>query len=170
MVAGDFTTVDGVAAPNVARRIGSAWSTFAGGTDDRVLALAVTDNGLFAGGEFRNAGSFPSDRFAFWEESFPTPVGSTPAALRLEQNIPNPFNPSTTIRYTLERAGRATLRVYDVRGALVRTLVDATQASGPHVAEWDGRDARGVAQATGIYFCRLETANATEVRKMMLLK
>jgi hypothetical protein len=171
VVAGDFTTMNGMPAANLAYGIGSQWSGLGGGADDRILAMAVTSDGVFVGGEFRTAGSTPSDRVAFWQQQFATPVVSAPGtALRLQQNIPNPFNPTTTIRYTLDRPGRATLRVYDVRGALVRTLVDATQTSGPREVVWDGRDARGRTVASGVYFCRLGTASENRVIRMTVLK
>jgi hypothetical protein len=133
------------------------------------IAIDATQ-GLYAGGFFRTTGSVPSDRIGLWVELFPTAVGETPTALRLEQNVPNPFNPVTTIRYTLDRSGPTTLRVYDVRGARVRTLVDGEQGSGPHAIQWDGSDDRGVRLASGVYFCRLETATEARVMKMTVLK
>jgi hypothetical protein len=88
----------------------------------------------------------------------------------LEQNSPNPFNPSTTIRYELAAPGHATIRVYDVRGRVVRTLVDASRAAGPHSAVWDGRDDRGTRAASGVYFYRLESGRSVNVRKMVLIE
>lgn len=101
----------------------------------------------------------------------PTGVGDTPANVsRLRQNVPNPFNPSTTIRFELAASERVAVSVFDASGRLVRTLIDETRGAGPHEVRWDGRNARGVAQASGIYFYRLTAGSFTESRKMVLLK
>jgi hypothetical protein len=90
---------------------------------------------------------------------------------RLSQNAPNPFNPSTSISYTVAREGATvTLAVYDVSGRLVRELVNETAEAGPHVARWDGRGADGRAVSSGIYFCRLSVDAWSAARKMVLLK
>lgn len=171
VVAGDFTTVNGASVPGIARRVGPSWTSLGGGANDRVLAMATFAGGVYVGGDFTTTGNVASDRIGLWHELFPTPVDGTPArALRLEQNAPNPFNPSTTIHYSLDHMGPVTLRVYDVRGALVRSLVDAVQVGGPHEATWDGRDERGRRAASGVYFCRLGTASQTRVIKMTVLK
>ena len=89
----------------------------------------------------------------------------------LAQNYPNPFNPVTTIEYRPEAAGNVTLRVYDVSGRLVRTLVDGHRSAGIlHTASWDGLNQGGQTVATGVYFYRLVTATSTQTRKMVLLK
>ena len=88
----------------------------------------------------------------------------------LGDNFPNPFNPSTTISYQLPSAQRVTLAVYDESGRLVRSLVSATQAAGPHEVVWDGRDNRGSKVSSGIYFYRLGTDNQVLSRKMTLVK
>jgi N-acetylneuraminic acid mutarotase len=92
------------------------------------------------------------------------------AGTLLAQNSPNPFNPSTTIRYELEAPGRVVLRVYDARGRVVRTLVDATHESGPHAVVWDGRDDGGVRSASGVYFYRLDAGGAVLSKKMVLVE
>ena len=86
------------------------------------------------------------------------PSGVTPSVttrvLRLESS-PNPFDTSTRISFELETSGRATLAIYDVRGRLVRSLVDSDLAARRWTASWDGRDASGRRLATGVYFARL---------------
>ncbi len=104
-----------------------------------------------------------------------TDAGDTPArafTTRLEQNYPNPFNPTTRIGYEVEDGakGKVTVTVYDVTGARVRTLVDEPAKAGLHTVVWDGRDARGMAVGSGIYFYRLSTPAHTLTRKMVLLK
>ena len=100
-----------------------------------------------------------------------TPVGDVPAAgTHLAQNIPNPFNPVTTISFSLAMRGHATIDVFDAGGAWVRRLVDEDRAAGDHAVQWDGRDARGKSVASGVYFYRLASGSAVESKKMVLLK
>lgn len=99
-----------------------------------------------------------------------TAVGDTPAAARLGQNYPNPFNPETSIPFSLASGGRVSLKVYDVSGRLVATLLDENRGAGEHVARWDGRDARGRASSSGVYFARLAFGGETQTRKLVLLK
>jgi hypothetical protein len=89
---------------------------------------------------------------------------------RLEQNHPNPFNPSTQIVYQLAGNERVTLVVYDVSGKLVRTLVDQLQPTGAYSVTWDGRDNSGRLSSTGVYFYKLTTGKFTQTRRMVLLK
>jgi hypothetical protein len=100
----------------------------------------------------------------------PTGVGDAPAAASLGMNYPNPFNPETSIPFSLANAGHVTLRVYDVSGRFVTTLLDENRGAGEHVARWDGRDARGRASSSGIYFVRLNASGRTETKKIALLK
>jgi flagellar hook assembly protein FlgD len=91
-------------------------------------------------------------------------------AVRLDQNFPNPFNPTTAISFALDASSHTTLDVYDVRGALVRTLVDGPQPAGAHRVEWDGTDNSGRRVASGVYYYRLDTGTTEATRKMVLLK
>src|SRR5262249_55591658 len=88
----------------------------------------------------------------------------------LSQNAPNPFNPSTTISFETGREERVRLSVYDVRGRLVRTLVDGRLSAGPHAVVWDGRDDAGDAVASGIYIYQMKSGAPTRARRMTLLK
>lgn len=100
-------------------------------------------------------------------------TGARPLASReltLHPNHPNPFNPSTTIRFEIVSRGRASLRVYDVRGALVRTLFDDERDAGAGSAIWDGRDDGGDVVSSGVYFYRLDAGGESRTRKMVLLK
>ncbi len=93
------------------------------------------------------------------------------ARLALHDNVPNPFNPTTTIRFELPAAGRAELAVYDVAGRRVRTLSAGDHLSaGIHEVVWDGTDGRGAAAASGIYFYRLRASGASITKKMMLIR
>ncbi len=107
------------------------------------------------------------------------PVGdapSRPVAFELNQNYPNPFNPSTTIKFTLPSTGDGgmtlptSLRIYNVLGEVVRTLVDEPMAPGVHHEVWDGRDDQGNKVASGIYFYRLRAGDFQHTKKMVLMK
>jgi hypothetical protein len=89
---------------------------------------------------------------------------------RLHQNHPNPFNPTTRITYEVASRVRVTLGVYDVRGGLVKTLVDEDKGPGAYTAEWNATDFAGERVSTGVYFYRLEAGRFAETRKMILLK
>jgi PKD repeat protein len=103
------------------------------------------------------------------------PRHEVPHAFALEQNYPNPFNPSTRIQYNLPAPGEVYLRVYNLHGELVMTLVSGAQAAGEHVVYWDGRNHLGERVASGIYLYRLEAISnagaATNLtRKLTLMK
>ena len=91
-----------------------------------------------------------------------------PADVVLRQNVPNPFNPATTIVFALPEPGRVRLEVFDVGGRRVRTLVDAERPAGEHRVDWDGRDARGRRVSSGVYFYKLDAGSTARVRKMVL--
>lgn len=93
------------------------------------------------------------------------------ALFALHQNQPNPFNPRTVIHYDLSSDGlRTSLRIYDLRGALVRTLVDEPQFAGSRSVSWNGRDESGRAVASGVYFYRLTVGTESQTKRLMLLK
>ncbi|MCB0304106.1 MAG: T9SS type A sorting domain-containing protein, partial [Calditrichaeota bacterium] len=87
----------------------------------------------------------------------------------LQQNYPNPFNPSTTIEYDLPEDGRIALVIYNNLGQKIRTLYEGTQLAGTHRISWDGRDDRGKALASGVYFYTLKAANIVQTKKMLLI-
>ncbi len=100
-----------------------------------------------------------------------TAVEDLPAAVRLEQNVPNPFNPRTAISFVVPRGGaNVRLDVVDTRGRHIRTLVDGHRAEGRNVVDWDGFDAAGRSVPAGTYLYRLRSDGVEETRKMTLLK
>lgn len=109
----------------------------------------------------------------FWHRPHPglTDVASPPTPqLRLDQNHPNPFNPMTTIGYALPAPGHVHLALYDLRGRLVRLLVDTKLEAGAHQVVWDGRDQSGQTVASEIYLARLTTAEGVLTMKMLLAR
>jgi hypothetical protein len=96
---------------------------------------------------------------------------TTPAGqLSLEQNAPNPFNPTTRISFVLPRAGVAQLVVYDAEGRRVRVLAAGPHPRGRSEVSWDGRDERGIPVGSGVYFCRMRFGERILSQKMVLLK
>lgn len=100
-----------------------------------------------------------------------------PTAFELHQNYPNPFNPLTTIRYTVNGSQlsirsplRTTLKIFNVRGQLVRTLVDEEKTRGTYSVVWDGRNQEGSEVSSGVYFYQLNVGDESEVKRMVLLK
>jgi hypothetical protein len=94
----------------------------------------------------------------------------TTYANRLYQNVPNPFNPTTSIRYELRERSTVDLKIYDVGGRLVRTLVYGSYPAGVYQTDWDGGNANGERVSSGIYFYKLSTPGYSYTRKMVLLK
>jgi hypothetical protein len=108
-----------------------------------------------------------TSRLLFISEEIRTPA----ALLALHQNHPNPFNPSTTISFTLPAGCAVRLDVYDVSGRLVRRLIDGERrGAGLNDVEWNGRDASGGAAVSGIYVYRLVAGKETLSRKMVLIR
>jgi hypothetical protein len=93
-----------------------------------------------------------------------------PLTYSLEQNYPNPFNPTTSIKFTLPKASDVTLKVYDLLGREVRTLVNGTTEAGYYETVWNGHNNLGAQVATGVYIYRIEAGSFVSTKKMMLLK
>ena len=98
-------------------------------------------------------------------------VQSTPTEFALHQNYPNPFNPQTNIPYDLAEGGDVVLRIYNLLGQEVRTLVRERQAPGRYTVQWSGMDDRGVSVSSGIYFYQVSVAGKfQDAKRLMLLK
>ncbi len=90
--------------------------------------------------------------------------------VELGQNFPNPFNPATTIRYTVPSRGRVEVSVFDLRGSRVTTLVDEERDAGAFTEAWNGRDDAGRSVASGVYFARVTHPAGAKSYKVVLLK
>jgi hypothetical protein len=100
-----------------------------------------------------------------------TPVETQlPRVTALYQNEPNPFNPMTRISLDLAHEGQVEIRIFDVAGHVVRTLVNSAQVAGRHDVIWDGLDDAGRRASSGVYFYRLRTADYSATKKMVTLK
>ncbi|HZE20395.1 MAG TPA: FlgD immunoglobulin-like domain containing protein [Candidatus Angelobacter sp.] len=99
------------------------------------------------------------------------PTAANPESDALSQNRPNPFNPETLIPYSLASGGKVTIRIYDISGRCIRTLVDAVTGPGPHQARWDGGLDSGRKAPSGIYFYKITCPDGTSsARKMAILR
>ncbi len=98
------------------------------------------------------------------------PIPSGIGSIRLHQNVPNPFNPQTTIRFDLEKGSHVSLSIYDLMGRRIRTLAQGIYSAGSHSVQWDGRDDRGMASPSGLYLVRLESGAKHQVKKMYLIR
>jgi hypothetical protein len=102
-------------------------------------------------------------------------TGTVPGKFTLAQNYPNPFNPTTQIQYGLPQHSRVSITVYDVTGRVISKVFQGEQDAGLHVVHWNGRNDRGDAVSTGIYFYELNATgndgdSFVQTRKMLLLK
>jgi hypothetical protein len=117
-----------------------------------------------------------SDVLQYFQNTLPTPTGIDDPVLQLVdylgENYPNPFNPTTTIRYGIRQKSHVSLKIYNAAGQLVKTLVDDAQTpqSAGFKIEWHGESDTGTQVATGVYFYRLVTGNFQLTKKMVLLK
>jgi flagellar hook assembly protein FlgD len=94
-----------------------------------------------------------------------------PKTYAVYQNVPNPFNPTTVIHYDVPAGqGKVTIRIFDVGGRLVRTLLDDPQSAGQKIVTWNGRDDGGQSVASGVYFYRMTAPGYERTRKMVLLR
>jgi len=97
-------------------------------------------------------------------------VRTPPVGLNLEQNRPNPFNPSTTIHFTLPEAAHVSLVIMDAKGSVVTRLLHQQMSAGTTDVRWNGTNSAGHAVGSGVYFCHLRAGKETQTRKMVLLK
>lgn len=109
-------------------------------------------------------------RFGEWTMGDPAGAGEALPSRLAATNYPNPFNPITTIRYTAPRDGELTLRVFNLRGELVRTLINGRVEQGAGSMDWNGRDDRGSRVASGVYFYEVRMGGEAQVGKMALVK
>ena len=97
-------------------------------------------------------------------------IDQIPTRLALEQNFPNPFNPVTTLRYTVPEKEIVNISVYDMRGKLVKTLVNSFQSSGKKTVHWNGTDSRDNTVSAGLYLYKINAGIFSQTKKMILLK
>jgi len=135
-----------------------------------VLGSMVIDiNGDRLDARFLDAAGAVRDSFAIEKPGTVSVPRDRPGAVALEAARPSPFSERTELAFTLARAGRATLAVYDVSGRRVRTLAQGERAAGTHRSSWDGRDERGARVAPGAYLVLLDAAGERRARRVVRL-
>jgi hypothetical protein len=169
---GSFAQAGGAPASNVAVYDGVSYAPLALGVNNDVDAIAIGSGKVFFGGLFTTAGGNPSPYFGVWSMTPTAVTQSVPRLTHLAGAYPNPFNPSTRIRYQVSESGHVSLAIYDVRGARIRVLVDESQnaTSATHSVTWDGKTDTGSPASSGVYFVRLVTASAADVLKIVMIK
>jgi len=102
--------------------------------------------------------------------SVENPLTAPPDQFVLNQNHPNPFNPSTRISYQLSSISEVELTIYNQLGQEVKTLVNVRQLAGHYYVQWDGSDHKGTPVVSGVYLYRLKAGSFIQTRKMLLLR
>ena len=132
----------------------------------------MTPGSAKAGSLYSPQANLLSYLLAWFDSEYVSSVGDLPGLGQITVNAhPNPFNPSTTIAFELPRAMEVSLDIYDLQGRLVRSLLDESPyVTGSHKQVWDGRDGKGRATSSGVYFYRFTTGDQKRVGKLTLLK
>ncbi|RMH70709.1 MAG: choice-of-anchor D domain-containing protein [Gemmatimonadetes bacterium] len=159
--------------PQLAQNVPADWTLIHHRFEDGTVSVAAFGVTPLSGTELLDV-SAETEILAGQINEHPAKVLATihvPEQVTLHQNVPNPFNPKTAIRYELPQSMAVHLQVYDVAGRLVQTLLDgATQAAGQYTVEWNGTDLSGQPVSSGLYFYRLETGEFTDMKSMILLR
>lgn len=183
LVGGAFTEAGGAPANSLAYWNGAEWSEFEGGVRRSngsrgvVEAIAVVGGDVHVGGSFALAGEVPSENYAIFHGEPPVsiePVFDPPSAdfgARFLGAAPNPFNPSTSIRFELGGVGSATIDVFDTSGRLIRSFDLRGRGTGPSSVRWNGLDRFGTPVASGVYLARLKVGDRhVDATRLVLLK
>ena len=173
-VAGDTS----IHANNIAKWNGTEWSVFGSGlsgnlglySGTEVYALATKGTEIFVGGSFTSAGNKPAYGFSIYNSAT---VGVNdqikfPNEYKLYQNYPNPFNPITKISFQLPVGGHTRLKVYDILGKEIATLVDEYKNAGSYEVEFNAGQTTNL--SSGVYFYKLHSGNNVQIKKMILIK
>jgi hypothetical protein len=148
----------------------AAWGSYAN-TGPTIAAFRGSDGGghiCFAAMDFELKRE--EDHWGNVSDSKDKVVPEKIMPIKLSQNYPNPFNPSTLIRFNIPTAGEVKLNVYNIKGQLVKTLVNENMITGNHEITWNGDDNNNRSVASGVYFYRLEANGQNSVKKMLLMK
>ncbi|MFC2082189.1 FlgD immunoglobulin-like domain containing protein [Bacteroidota bacterium] len=146
--------------------------------DDKINngnAVCMADDGsVIVAGQTNNVEGGKFDAWLVKIEATLTDVtednNPLPEDFELFQNIPNPFNPSTTIKFRLVEASSVVLEIFDINGELINTLINEDKNAGTHSIKWDATDSKGTKVSSGVYFYKITANNHTITKKMTLLK
>jgi len=176
-IIGNFGVTQLSALPNFSRT-GWWYDYFTGDSINVTSNTNLTDSVTLAPGDFK---IYTTSKLPAPEPGILLDVekigDQLPVEFNLEQNYPNPFNPNTVIRYSIpnftqsgQSGSRVILKVFDVLGKEIKTLINKDQSSGTYEVVWNGDDDLGNKVSTGIYFYRISSGNFIETKKMMLIK
>jgi hypothetical protein len=140
----------------------------ANGKDKLFLQFTITESQ--AGAEAIVPISLHDSYGNAWNSPVRILASNSPLQNMLYENYPNPFNPSTTIRYSLKENLKTSLVIYNSLGQKIRTLVDTPQAPGIHTQIWNGKNDRGQQVSSGVYFIKLSAGEFSQTRRMMILE
>ncbi|MFH0779056.1 MAG: FG-GAP-like repeat-containing protein, partial [Candidatus Eisenbacteria bacterium] len=188
---GDWSALVPIGPPVNSYLFGGSWETIEIRVEPAYMTYEIRIGGSTLGVAAYTPSLVPSDQIWFTDEPYEnselsayyddfevrgylpvvgTPEESPSVALEnvLYQSFPNPMNPVATIRYSVKETGRVTLRVFDVAGRLVRTLVDddRTASPSPYTVTWNGRDEGGRSVSSGVYFCQMEARSFRSAKKL----
>ena len=152
-----------------------AHKTWGGSANDNVLDVAINGNFLYATGKtqsFNPNGKFAAFMITVNLDSLVSTVEEPTVNLQfiLMQKYPNPFNSSTTIEYHLQKSSKVTLRIYNLLGELMQTLVDEVKPPGVYKIDWDGKNLQGLQVGTGLYVVRIKAGKNTASKKILLVR
>ena len=154
----------------VCRFDGETWTTFttenSGLCDNKVNAIAVEENNTIWFGTDNGVSKYTGETITTTVDE----EDQTPETIPLIKTYPNPFNPSTTIEFTLPESGFAIITIYSMAGQKIRELNADFMPAGTHMLMWDGRDSNGTAVSSGIYITRLQAGKHTATGRMVLMK
>jgi len=154
----------------------TGYSFGAGGSNDYATVKYTTSGGSVASEELEDFESIELEEVAEENLAKTEQKNSSPSSYRLQQNFPNPFNPSTKISFVLPHAGEVSLRIYNETGQLVRTLAKRSMSAGVHELDWNGRNQAGEQVVAGVYLYQILVTNDhgevvfNETKRMTLLK
>lgn len=136
------------------------------GIDDALISARVTNTNHLDHGWLIVQAGWDDPATGIDDDSRP----AVPAVLELKQNYPNPFNSGTMIEFSLPKSGHVELKIYNLVGELVATLLKGMLSAGEHQINWDGRDTNGEQTPTGVYFYQVKSGDYSQTRKMVLLR
>ncbi len=165
---GNFSIATGGPGNYISKWNGVLWSDVDGGTDGPVNFFLVQDNKLYVGGSFSSAGDQPAKNIAVWSDGASAVNENRVSNINefaLYQNYPNPFNPSTSIKYTVPLTQFVTLKIYDVIGNEIATLVNGEKPAGNYEVKFDASHL-----SSGVYFYKLQAGSYISTKRMILIK
>jgi len=161
---------DGALIDSVAFGIASPWPAAAAGQGPTLeLRGPALDNHLASSWAAATGYGTPGAQNSAYT-SVALPTEQLPERLELMQNWPNPFNATTRIAFTLPAPADIRLQIFSVQGRCIRTLAAGRTAAGAHRLDWDGRDEAGLPASSGLYLCLLQSGEAQQVKRMLLLR